>query len=172
MRGKLLLAVAALTLSQRLAQWKPVDMSYHPETLSARERQMVEKLVEACRLLDDVYWRQSDLTGLNLYKTSGESQVKRMLMIMGSRWDLLDENRPFVGNDPRPPGHELYPKDLTRFKIEQYVAEHPADKDTIYDPFTVVKRQGQRLIGVKYHDEYKQLIQPMAAALREAAALS
>jgi hypothetical protein len=93
-------------------------------------------------------------------------------MIMGSRWDLLDENRPFVGSDPMPPGHELYPKDLTRAKIEQYVAEHPADRDAIYDPFTVVKHQGQRLIGVKYHDEYKQLIQPMAVALREAAALS
>ena len=29
---------------------------------------------------------------------------------MGSRWDLLDENRPFAGNrSPCRPGHELYP---------------------------------------------------------------
>jgi hypothetical protein len=78
MRGKLLLGVAALILSQRLARWKPVDMSYQPEALSARERQMVEKLVEACRLLDSVYWRQSDLTGLSLYKTTSDPQVKRI----------------------------------------------------------------------------------------------
>src|SRR5215467_5796650 len=46
---------------ERLAKWKPVEMPFNLQGLSTRERQMVEKLVEACRLLDDVYWRQSDL---------------------------------------------------------------------------------------------------------------
>jgi hypothetical protein len=93
-------------------------------------------------------------------------------MIMGSRFDLLDENRPFTGGQPVPRGHELYPKDLTRAQIEQYVAQHPADKAAVYDPFTVVKRQGQRLVGVPYHQEYKEFIQPMAQSLRDAASLS
>jgi hypothetical protein len=93
-------------------------------------------------------------------------------MIMGSRFDLLDENRPFTGGQPVPRGHELYPKDLTRAQIEQYVAQHPADKAAVYDPFTVVKRQGQRLVGVPYHQEYKEFIQPMAQSLRDAALLS
>ena len=66
---------------------------------------------------------------------------------MGSRWDLLDENRPFVGNEPMPPGHELYPHGLTRARIEQYVEQHPEDKAAIYNPYTVVKRRGDRLIG-------------------------
>jgi hypothetical protein len=72
-------------------------MPFHSTGLSARERQMVEKLVEACRLLDDVFWRQSDLGGLALYKTTRSPPLKGLLGIMGSRWDLLDENRPFIG---------------------------------------------------------------------------
>ena len=70
---------------------------------------------------------------------------------MGGRWDLIDENRPFAGAPAMPPGHELYPHDLTRDRIEQYVKQHPEDKAAIYDPYTVVKWQNNgRLIGVPY----------------------
>ena len=116
-------------------------MPFRSAGLTERERQMVDKLVEACRLLDDVYWRQSDLDGLALYKTTADPSLKTLLTIMGGRWDLIDENRPFAGAPPMPPGHELYPHDLTRDRIEQYVKQHPEDKAAIYDPYTVVKRR-------------------------------
>jgi hypothetical protein len=74
---------ASLTLPERLAQWKRVDMPFHPAGLSRKEIQMVDRLVEACRLLDDVYWRQSDFTGLALYKSTPDAALKRLLMIMG-----------------------------------------------------------------------------------------
>ncbi|HLH15641.1 MAG TPA: hypothetical protein VKX45_00400 [Bryobacteraceae bacterium] len=167
------LAIAApLTVQQRLAQWKRVDMPFHSAGLSKREVQMVGKLVEASRLLDDVYWRQSDLTGLALYKSTQDPALKRLLMIMGGRWDLLDENRPFTGDEPMPPGHELYPKGLTRSAIEAYVAQHPEDRAAVYSPFTVVKSENGRLRGVPYHAEYKAFLEPMAKDLRDAAALS
>jgi len=180
MRGKLgaalALAVVAIaatkTVAERLSEWKPVEMPFESAGLSANEKQMVEKLVQASRLLDDVYWRQSDLAGLKLYETTTDRNLKRLLMIMGSRWDLIDENRPFVGAEPMPPGHELYPKGMTRADIEKYVASHPADKAAVYDPFTVVKRQGDRLTGTPYHVEYKAQFEPMAKALRDAAGLS
>ena len=57
-------------------------------------------------------------------------------------------------------------------QIEQYVAQHPAEKTAIYSGYTVVKRQGDKLIAVPYHEEYKALLSPMAQALRDAAALS
>ncbi|HEY3825502.1 MAG TPA: hypothetical protein VGL82_13140, partial [Bryobacteraceae bacterium] len=160
-------------IAARLAKWKNVEMPFRSAGLPANERQMVDKLVEACRLLDDVYWRQSDLDGLALYKSTTNSSLKSLLMIMGGRWDLIDENRPFAGAPPMPPGHDLYPHDFTRAIVEKYVKDHPGDKAAIYDPYTVVKRQpGGRIVGVKYQDEYKSLMTPMAQALRDAAALS
>src|SRR5207247_2756563 len=85
---------------------------------------------------------------------------------------LTDQDRRFTGSEPMPPGRELFPKGLTRADIEKYVAQHAEDKAAIYDPFTVVKRQGARLIGTPYHIEYKAFLTPMAKALRDAAALS
>jgi hypothetical protein len=140
--------------------------------LSPRERQIVDALVDACRQLNDVFWRQTDSDGLQLYKTTTDPTLKTLLGIMGSRWDLLDENRPFVGNTPMPPGHDYYPHDLTRESVEAYVKRHPEDKDAIYSSYTVVKRQGGRLVGVPYHVEYKPFVDAMAHHLRDAAALS
>jgi hypothetical protein len=168
----LLAATAGPNLDERLAKWKPVEMPFHSAGLSAREKQMVGKLVDASRYLDAVYWRQSDPDGLALYKTIKDPKLKRLLMINGSRWDLLDENRPFVGTEPMPPGHALYPKGLTRAQIEQYLKQHPEKKEQIYSGYTVVKWQGKDLVGVPYHVEYKQFLDPAAKALRDAAALS
>jgi hypothetical protein len=147
-------------------------MPFHSEGMTARERQMVDKLVEACRLLDDVYWRQSDLDGLALYKSTTDPALKTLLMIMGGRWDLIDENRPFAGAPPMPPGHDLYPHDLTRARVAQYVAQHPEDKAAIYDNYTVVKSRNNRLVGVPYKEGFKAQLVPMAQALRDAAGLS
>jgi hypothetical protein len=168
-----LLAQQDRDIAARLAKWKNVEMPFHSEDLSAREKQMVEKLVEACRLLDDVYWRQSDLAGLALLKSTTNPQLKTLLTIMGGRWDLIDENRPFAGAPPMPPGHELYPHDLTRAAVEQYVKQHPEAKASIYDSYTVVKRAASgSLTATPYTEVWKAQLTPMAKALREAADLS
>jgi hypothetical protein len=163
-------AQPARTPAQRLAQWKQVPMPFREKGLSAAEIGVVNQLVDACRLLDSIYWRQSDLAGLALYKTTKDKTVKELLTIMGSRWDLLDGNAPFVGAETMPPGHELYPKGMTREQIERYVAQHPASKAAIYSPSTVVERRNGVLTGVPYHVRYKQFLEPMARDLRDAAA--
>ena len=169
-----LIAMAQPThnIPERLAKWKRVAMPLPASPLSARETRMAAKLVEACRLLDGIFWRQSDPAGLDLYKTTRDPALKQLLAIMGGRWDLLDENRPFVGAEPMPPGHEQYPHDLTRDRVEQYVAQHPEDRAAIFNPYTVVKWRNGRLIGVPYREEYKAFLDPAAQALRQAAALS
>lgn len=159
------------TLPERLARWKRVEMPFSSAGLSAREIRMVGKLVDACRSLDEIFWRQSDSAGFDLYRTTSDEALKRLLGIMGGRWDLLDENRPFVG-EPMPPGQDLYTHGLTHERIDQYVAQHPEDRAAIYNPYTVVKWRNGRLIGTPYHEEYRALLDPAARALREAADLS
>jgi hypothetical protein len=158
--------------AERLARWKPVEIPFHSAGLSERERKLVDKLVEACQLLDNVFWRQSDFGGLTVYKATRNQTLKDLLGVMGGRWDLLDRNHFFLGEVPMPPGHEWYPHDLTAAQLDEYLRQHPEDRAAIYDPYTVVKWQGSRLAAVKYHEAYKALLEPMAKALRDAAALS
>jgi len=56
-------------LQQRVARFRQVEMPFRFEGLSAREKGMVLKLVEACRYLEDIYWRQVDPGALSLYNS-------------------------------------------------------------------------------------------------------
>src|SRR5262249_52863091 len=132
----------------------------------------------ASRELESAYWRQSDPIGLALYKalendkTPLARDVRHYLFINGSRWDLVRENQPFVGEQLMPPGHYLYPKDLTRAALDAYVASHPKDKETLYNPFTVVRAVGETLDARSYHVEYAPFVFKAARALQQAASLS
>lgn len=165
-------------LQARLAKYKVVRMPYDPKELSPRERQVVEKLVEASQYLEQAFWRQSDPGALEMYqqlegsKSPRDERLRRYLFLNASRFDLLDENRAFVGPGSAPLGKGFYPSTLTRDEIEQYVAKHPEKKAEIYNPYTIVRRFNGDLEGVPYHIAYRQFVAPAAKCLREAASLS
>src|SRR5580700_3979831 len=165
-------------LDQRLAKFRRVEMPFHSASLTAREVKMVNKLVDASRYLEEIYWRQMDPDGLTLYESLATSKnpkdetLRRYLWINASRFDLLDGNKPFVGTSPMPPGRGFYPQDLTREQIDQYVKAHPEKKDEIYSSFTVVRWHGDQLEGLPYHIAYRSFLEPAAKDLREAAGVS
>ena len=165
-------APAASDIAERLAKWKQVDMPYDASSLNARQRQMIDKLVQASREMEHIYWQQSDPEGYRLYRTTNDASLKRLLAINGCRFDLIDNNHPFVGTKPAPPGRNLYPEGLTRAQIEAYVKEHPAEKDAVYSSYTVLRWKGKKLDAIPYHVEFKQFLEPAAKLLREAADLS
>jgi hypothetical protein len=171
-------ADVAPDLPERLARWKTVQMPFHSQGLKPREIQLVNKLVEASRDFESIYWRQSDPDALTLYESlkgaahARDQMLRRFLYINGSRFDLLDENRPFVGTEAMPPGQALYPADLTRAQLDAYVAAHPEKKSEIYSPYTIVRREGQELVGIPYHVAFASYLEHAAKKLREAAELS
>jgi len=165
-------------LDQRLAKFRRVEMPFHSAGLTAREVKLVEKLVDASRYLEEIYWRQIDPDGLTLYESLATSKnpkdeaLRRYLWINASRFDLLDDDKPFVGETRMAPGRGFYPQTLTREQVEQYVKAHPEKKNEIYGSFTVVRWHGDRLEGLPYHIAYLSFLEPAAKDLREAAALS
>ena len=165
-------------IAAQVAKFRPVQMPFSTSGLSVREVSMVRKLVEAGQYLESIYWRQSDPEGLTLYNALAdcprplEKQIRHFLLINGSRYDLLEGNKPFLANTVYEPGHALYPAGITRKEIEDYVTAHPARKAEIYNPWTVVKRRGNELVGVPYHVEFRHWLVPAAQALRDAASLS
>jgi len=165
-------------LEARLARFRRVQMPFRTAGLSAREQQLVRKLVEACGYLESIYWRQSDPEGLALYQSLASSrnrrdvQLRRYLWINASRFDLIDDNKPFVGTETMPPGQGFYPANLTSDRVEQYVKEHPEQKAAIYDQFTIVRWHDEKLEAVPYRIAFRAYLEPAAKALRAAAKLS
>src|SRR5260370_6067532 len=131
------LLAAALTVDARLARFKPVEMPFTFEPFNAREQRVIKELIAACRDLEDIYWRQNSPEDIPIYKTA-TGPLKRLLWINGSRYDQVDENKPFIGTEPMPPGRAFYARGLTRDQIVAHVKAHPAEKKAIYDENTVV----------------------------------
>jgi hypothetical protein len=174
--------------AERASYWKLVKVPYNKAGLTPREQQMVAKLADACRLMDQLYWHQSDLGGYAMYHTTQSAVMAKLFSINGSRWDLVDENFPTIGEEPMFAGHELYPFGLTRAEVEQYSTAHPAEKAAIYSPWTVVRSAPldldaklsqpviygvpAKLFTYPYHEAYAQWLKPMAEDLHAAAKLS
>ena len=165
-------------LARRVAKFRSVQMPFTATGLSPNERKMVGKLVDACQALENIYWRQMDPEALSLYQSLAGNQnprdvrLRRYLWINASRFDLIDENKPFVGKDPMSPGRGFYPPGLTRADVEKYVTEHPDRRAAIYSATTLVRWHGDQLEAVPYHIAYRSFLEPAAKSLREAAGLS
>jgi hypothetical protein len=164
-------------LETHLAQWKQVQMPFRPAGLSPNQVKMVYKLVQASHYVEDIFLQQSDPEVVGMIQSLQHStdpkdkEVLRMLRIQGSRYDLLAENKPFIGTEPMSPDRGFYPAGLTREQIEQYVKQHPEKNAEIYSPFTIVRRKGDELVGIPYHVAYRSFLEPAAKDLREAADL-
>jgi hypothetical protein len=86
---------------------------------------------------------------------------------------LINEDQPFVGTEPAPPGRGFYPANITQKRIEDFVAKHPDKKKDIYNSLTVIRETpGGDLEAVPYQVAYQEFLEPMAQDLVDAAVYS
>ncbi len=174
-------AKIAPDIEARLAKFRPVDMPFSYAHFTKREQTVIRELVAASQDLENIYWRQinpEDIALLHQSANSKDPKIKAFhhyLWINGSHWDQIEEGQPFYGKKPQPPGRNVIAEGLTAGEIEQYVKEHPAQKDAIYgerEIVEIVSRKPLKLKTTPYHVRYAQWLKPAAEHLRKAAAAS
>lgn len=101
-----------------------------------------------------------------------ERQVVNLLIqAAGQMTAIYDKQRVAQGGKDGP-GHGFYPADLTKDELEAYLKAHPTEKAALMDTYTVVKRDGDKLVAVPYSVEYKAELDKAAALLEQAAAIT
>jgi hypothetical protein len=168
----------------RLRQLPKTVIDYDRSLLNDNERQVVDKLIEASKFIDEIYWRQVSEQNPE-YRTKLASQAKSSARDQAAydyfiankgRWDTLAQDEPFVepfgAAGAKPAGANFYPFDMTKEEMESYIAAHPDQKDALQGLFTVVRRQGGQLVTIPYSVQYREYLEPAAARLREAAAIT
>jgi len=164
-------------IAAKLAQFAPTPIAYDMQELSASERAVVDRLVRAARLIDEIYWRQSSAGSVALLERLRASTdpraaaALRYFTLAGGPWDPIDE-QPFVGRAAKPDGAGYYPEDLEKAEFERWLDAHPEDADAFRSLTTVIRREGDRLVATPYATEYREWLVPAAALLREAADLT
>ena len=156
-----------------LAKLARIDMATDTSFLNAEEREVVNLLNQAALLMSEIYKRQT---------TPGYDQLRAQVVAQNDphtlemfdaffgAWDPINDDKPFFGDKPKPAGAGFYPADLSKEEFDRYLAAHPNEAEALTDPYTVVKRDGDRLVAVPYSVEYKQWLEPAAKLLEQAAA--
>ncbi|HSU83839.1 MAG TPA: peptidase [Thermoanaerobaculia bacterium] len=166
-------------IEKRVAQFAPTPLHADVSGLTAEDRKVLDKIVQAAKLMNEIYLRQA-WTGnpamreqLRSYTGPHAAAVREYFDINFGPWDRLAERQPFIGDKPHPKGAGYYPEDLTKEAFDDWAAKHPADKDKLTSTVTVIRRTPDGgLAAVPYSKEYAEWLKPAAKLLREAAALT
>lgn len=165
-------------IEDRLAQFAPTDIGFEESLLNDEQKQVLEKLVMAAKAIDKIFWKQASHKGLKVLQDFESSDnpaaadFVRYLKINFGPYDRLDENKPFIGTDPKPLGAGFYPSDMTKEYFEGYVTGNPGMKQALEDTYTIVRRQDDSLIAIPYNEAYKEELEVIAQHLREAAEIT
>jgi hypothetical protein len=163
-------------LAVQRAKIARVPMMPDTSFLTAEERQVVNLLNQAANLMSEIYLRQMSENNPRVRAEIAASRrpdraaLLDMFDLHFGPWDSFAEKRPFYGSAPQPPGAGFYPADLTKEAFDAYLAAHPAERTALTSPYTVVRRDGDRLVAIPYSTYYREWLEPAARLLEQAAA--
>src|SRR3954470_19730921 len=90
----------------RVSQIPRTVIDYDRSLLNDNEKQVVAKLIEATKQIDEIYWRQVSEENPDLrtqLQQRGGPGYEYFVMNRGP-WDRLKQDEPFIGNKKKPEG--------------------------------------------------------------------
>ncbi|MGA9798947.1 MAG: hypothetical protein WBQ68_08040 [Terriglobales bacterium] len=172
-------------LQKMTARFAPTTLRVDTSKLSSGDRQALVKLIEAGRIMDDVflvqYWSGNPALYSRLQKDAtplGKARLQYFWLNKGP-WSVLDSFRAFLPGVPgeKPKGANFYPEDMTKSEFETWVASlSPEEQKQAKGFFTVIRRKNdsgaKTLVAVPYSEVYKDDLTRAANLLKEAANLT
>jgi hypothetical protein len=166
-------------IREGIRQYSPVRLEYDETNLTDNDKLLIRKLVQASNAIDRVFWKQvsTETTPLREAISAEDNADSRtllhFLLLNYGPWDRLQEDRPFIGEKPKPLGAGFYPEDLTKTEFTAWLEKNPKDSEAFRSGFTVIRRNPDgTLKAVPYPEEYPDELSTAARFLKEAAALA
>lgn len=153
---------------QRLDIYTPYELTSDLSHLSSDQKKMISLLIDASKIMDDLFWQQAFPGNKDELLAQVEEQAKEFTVINYGPWDRLNNNQPFLtGFDDKPEGANFYPEDMTKVEFEN---ADLADKDSLY---TLLRRdENGDLMTLPYSEAFNDSLTEAAELLRKAAELA
>lgn len=170
------------TLQAKIRRFAPTVIDADTSLLSSGDRLALMKIIEAAKLMDPLYLRQT-WTGNEalLAKLEADKSVLGRLRLHYFRindgpWSQIDDNVAFIPGVQRvkPPHANYYPDDMTKDEFNSWVVGLNKEQRLKATGFfyTIRRREDKSLYSVPYSEEYREFLEPIARLLRDAAALT
>lgn len=162
-------------VAARVQQFAPERLEVDLSHLSEGDRRALDLLIEATDVVHEIFGMQvwADRAEMDVAVAQHEGPnadaVRIYYEIMRGPWDRLKGDEPWIGSTPKPKGAGFYPADITEEEFEAWIAAHPEDEEAFRSLFTVIRRQGDRLVSFPYSEAYAVQILRAAELLDRAA---
>ena len=162
-------------LKKKIDQYAKTVIQYDENLLDTRQKVVVNKLVQAARIIDDIFLDQVYSKNSAIKKSlsnSNDSYDKLVLEYFNINFgpfDRLDHDKPFYGENEKPDGANFYPEDMTKEEFENFIKANP-DKETDFtSEFTMIRRGNGELKAIPYTEYYKDQLTEITKLMNEAA---
>jgi hypothetical protein len=168
------------------SRFAPTPLRVDTSKLSAGDRQALVKLIQAARILDDIFMQQMWDGNLALHSRLqkdptplGKARLHYFWINKGP-WSDLDDYKAFLPGVParKPLGANFYPESMTKEAFESWVAQlAPKEQEQAKSFFTVIRwRENSKppnsLLAIPYSQQYADDLTKAASLLHEAAGLT
>jgi len=156
------------TSNPRFGIYKEVELTSNLDHLSENQKKMISLLIDASKIMDDLFWRQAYGGKNELLNNISNPQARRFADINYGPWDRLAGDTPFVeGFANKPLGAQFYPEDMTKEEFSD------AKIDDAKGLYSVIKRdETGKLSSTPYHKLYAVELAEAAELLNKAAELA
>ncbi|MFT2010173.1 dipeptidyl-peptidase 3 family protein [Pontibacter sp. 13R65] len=155
-------------LQEKLGMYTTVRLTADLSNLSDRERQMIPLLIEAGKIMDEMFWYEAYGKRDSLLSAVSDEAARQFIKINYGPWDRLNNNESFIaGVGPKPDAANFYPHDMTKEEFEK------ADLPEKTSQYTFLRRTpAGKLITVPYHVLFREQVEKASDLLRKAANLA
>ncbi|NWL15529.1 Zn-dependent hydrolase [Pseudoalteromonas sp. Scap03] len=154
---------------QRLDIYTDFSLQSDLSHLSDNQKAMVAKLIDASKIMDDLFWKQAfGKDKKDFLAQLDDEKVRQFADINYGPWDRLNGDEVFLsGYKEKPLGAGFYPADITK---EELTNADVKDKTGLY---SLIKRDELgNLYSTPYSEEYAVELAQAAELLREASKLA
>jgi hypothetical protein len=162
-------AEVSSVFEQKLSSYASFTLTTELSVLSENERRILPYLLQASRIIDEIYWAQvCRFDRQTLCEDIEDEFLKRYIEVNYGPWDRLDGMKPFIEDiGPRPLGAQFYPEDMS---FDEFQAMKEPQK---YSQYTILRRnEFGSLISIPYHQAYEEKITEVVNLLQGAAEIS
>ena len=149
----------------RLDIYKTVTLSADLSHLSSNQRKMLSLLIDASKIIDDLFWQQAFGKDKKRFLASiSDEKVRTFVDVNYGPWDRLNGDTPLLeGIKEKSLGAQFYPDDMTKEEFEKATFD---DKNGLY---SLVRRDNEgQLMTIAYSEAYPDQINRIAAILEKA----
>jgi hypothetical protein len=162
---------------KELSKYVPVNIGADMRRLTHKERRVIDKLIQAAKLLDDIYFDQvyfknKEILAMLEKNPRKNKHALKLFRFYYGPFDRLHHNKAFIDGYIKPDGANFYPENITAQEFEEFIKRNPEVKNSFQSSLTLIRRINNGLVSVPYSDAYREELSKAAILLREAAKLS